>query len=73
MNTHELDPDLTVAEVLERWPKLATVLTRHHMACVGCCMAIFETLGDAARIYGLAPDCLITELDRSLESDQEAP
>ena len=37
----------------------------HGMACVGCSMAKFETLQDAALIYGLDPICLLNEIEES--------
>jgi len=32
------------------------------MACVGCPMASFETLDEAAQAYGLAPEAVLQEL-----------
>ncbi len=56
-------PDLTVAEVLNRWDQTAAAFIRLRMACVGCPMSPFETLETAAQIYGLPPDTLIQELE----------
>lgn len=49
--TDGLKPDLTVAEVLERWPQTVSAFQRLKTACVGCTMAPFDTLRDVARIY----------------------
>jgi len=32
------------------------------MACVGCPMAAFETLVEAAQVYGLTPEAVLQEL-----------
>lgn len=45
--------EMTVAELLEEWPACAYVLIERGMACVGCELSIFETLADAARVYGI--------------------
>ena len=45
--------EMTVAELLEEWPECAGVLNERRMACVGCELASFETLADAARVYGV--------------------
>jgi hybrid cluster-associated redox disulfide protein len=45
--------DLTVTEVLERWPQTISVFHRYRTACVGCPIAPFDTLADVARIYNL--------------------
>lgn len=57
--------DMTVEEVLERWPALARVFVRRRMACVGCAMARFERLSDVARIYGVPPATLVAALRRA--------
>ncbi|MCC7163672.1 MAG: DUF1858 domain-containing protein [Anaerolineae bacterium] len=47
---------LSVAELLERFPQTASLFVRHRMACVGCDIAPFHTVAEAATIY-----CLDTE------------
>ena len=54
--------DSTIAELLDRDPAAARILLRHGMACIGCSMAPFETLADAAREYGVDPVVLLSEL-----------
>lgn len=50
-HTDGLEPDLTVAEVLERWPETVSAFQQLKTACVGCTMAPFDTLRDVAHIY----------------------
>ncbi len=52
MESSELS-QLTVDQVLARWPQTLAVFMRHHMACAGCAMAPFETVAEAAAIYHL--------------------
>lgn len=47
-----IQAELTVAETLERWPQTIPVFLHRRMACVGCAVTAFETLADAATIYG---------------------
>ncbi len=51
-----------VAEVLERWPQSIPVFLKHRMSCVGCLMAPFESLSDAARIYRIPFEPFLDEL-----------
>lgn len=53
----------TVAAYLDRCPQGARVFLAHRMACVGCSLAKFDTLADAARAYGLPLDGFLHELD----------
>lgn len=61
-------PDLntSVADFLEQWPQAIPVFLRHHMACVGCSMSAFETLGGAAKIYNVPADDFLSELAQSI-------
>ena len=66
MNHAQLAIDLTVAEVMERWPETIPIFFRYRMACVGCPIATFETLAEAAMIYGLDVDCFLNELRQTI-------
>ncbi len=49
----DLNADMLVADVMRRWPSTIEVFLSHRMACPGCPMAPFVTLGEAARSYAL--------------------
>jgi len=63
MTLETIDPSLTVTELLAACPQAIPVFLSHRMACVGCSMAAFESLGEAARIYGILPGDFINELN----------
>jgi hybrid cluster-associated redox disulfide protein len=46
-----LTASMTVADVLLKRPLVARILVNHHMHCVGCAIAPFETLAEACEIY----------------------
>lgn len=52
----------TMADLLAGWPSARAPLTRHGMACLGCPMARFETLGEAAAAYGVNARTLLREV-----------
>ena len=54
--------DLTVAEVLKRWPSAGRAFSRLGMACPGCAMAPFDTLAEVAAVYGIRAQALLAEL-----------
>ncbi len=64
----QITPNLMVADVLARWPEVIPVFIHHRLACVGCSMAPFETLGDAMRIYGLEAEPFLTQLEHAIQS-----
>ena len=55
--------DMTVEEVLTRWPQTADVFNRHNMACVGCPVAPFYTVAEAAAVYQLSAEAFVSELE----------
>ncbi len=56
-----------MADLMAARPQVIPVLLEHRMACVGCCMARFETLAAAAAIYGLDLQKLLADLSRAIE------
>lgn len=62
----KLDLQMNVVDVLNEWPEVIPVFLRHQMACVGCSMSSFETLGSAAKIYGIVPETFLDELHQAL-------
>ena len=72
MERPPLTTELTVAEVLTRWPQTASVFFQHQMACVGCAMAPFETLAEVATIYRLHVERFLHELQQSIQPKEEA-
>ncbi len=62
-----LAPNLTVAELLNRWAQAASVFVNFRMACVGCPLASFETLDSAAKVYGLPLMSLMGKLEKTIE------
>ena len=64
--------NMTVAEVLEKWPETFTVFQEFKTACVGCVMAPFDTIDDVARIYEMELSVLIEALDAVVSADGQS-
>ena len=63
------DPDLSLAEMIDTWPRAAEVFFRHGMLCVFCEIAPFHTLSDACAEYGLDEAEMRSELRRAVLGD----
>lgn len=68
-----LTGDLTVAALLATHPRAIRVLLRHRMSCIGCLMARFETLRDAAAVYRLDERELLDEIEEVHETADASP
>lgn len=71
MKQPQLEPGLTVAEVLARWPQTIPVFLRHRMACVGCAITPFETLAEVAAIYDLELSHFLSDLEQIIDQTEE--
>ena len=60
--TAEVLSNMMITEVLDRWPRTVDVFHNHAMACVGCAVAPFFTINDAAVVYQLEPQLFLEEL-----------
>ena len=71
MGHPKLMADLTVAEVMDRWPQTIPVFFRYRMACVGCPIAPFETMAEVTAIYGLNLSRFLNELEQIIGHAEE--
>lgn len=55
--------EMLISEVLTRWPETAGVFHQHNMACVGCPVAPYYSVQDAADVYGLSSAEFVAELE----------
>jgi hybrid cluster-associated redox disulfide protein len=58
--------DLTVADVIDKWPQTIPVFMKYRLGCLGCAMAPFDTLADVLNNYTLTPDSLLSELNQAV-------
>jgi hybrid cluster-associated redox disulfide protein len=54
--------DMTMEDIMNRWPQTVGVILRRRMLCVGCPVADFHTPVDAAREHFVEFDALEAEL-----------
>ena len=59
--------NLTVEQILDRWPETARVFLKYHMNCVGCCMDRFETLEQALANYAIPPQVFLHDLNETID------
>lgn len=70
MNVPEtIDPDMTVDEIMRRWPMTIKVMMRHRMLCIGCPIGIFHTVADACQAHRLDIESFSAELLEAMQRD----
>lgn len=61
--------ELTLAEIMSRWPATMRVFIDRNMHCIGCPIATFHTLVEAAEEHGQSLDDLLAEIDVAARGD----
>ena len=61
-----VDPDMTVDEIMRRWPMTIRVMIRHHMLCVGCPIGAFHTVVDACREHEISEEDFMLEVEAAM-------
>lgn len=62
---------MSFAEIMQKEPEAARFLLEKGMHCMGCPMAMQETLEDGALAHGLDPDKLEKELNEKLKKKKK--
>jgi len=65
MKDRRITPNMTVLEVINRYPDTESVFKKYDEqagVCI-CCQSLFETLKDVSKKYDIDLDQLMTELE----------
>jgi hybrid cluster-associated redox disulfide protein len=60
--------DDIVGEVMSARPSTIRVFLHFRMACVGCPISAFHSVGDACREYGVDRDAFLTALRTAIQT-----
>lgn len=67
-----INKNMSFAEFMETAPESAEVLFENGMHCIGCAMAMSETLEQGAWAHGLDPDKLVNEINKKINSKKDS-
>lgn len=60
--------NMTLSEVLSKYPKAIDVFLEYNLHCAGCSAAQFETIEQAAKAHGINVTKLIKDLNNAIKS-----
>ena len=55
--------EMSIGEVVEKYPQTAQVFLRHGLMCFGCAVAQFENVEQGATAHGISVEALIKDLN----------
>ena len=72
MKLTDIDPNMTVDEIMRRWPATIRVFIRNRMLCIGCPIGVFHTVFDACESHRVDLESFSKELLEAMGSDPVA-
>ncbi len=63
----KISGDMIIYEVVTNYPETMEVFYDYGIHCVGCGMAMYETISQGATGHGINPDDLVADLNYILE------
>ena len=61
--------EMLIGEVLKKYPQLAEIMLEHGMNCIGCHVASWETLEQAADWHRIDINNLVRKLNEKIEEE----
>jgi len=63
--------DMTIGEVIKKYPNTAEVFVKNHLMCFGCGMAQMETVEQGCMSHGIDVDKFVKDLNEASEKEGE--
>ena len=63
--------DMSIMDVVQKYPETANVLIDAGMHCLGCAAAHFENIGQGAEAHGIDVDKLIEDMNKAVEKKKK--
>jgi hybrid cluster-associated redox disulfide protein len=64
------DPDLSMDEIMRRWPATIPVIMKQRMLCIGCPIGPFHTVSEACRAHGLDEAAVTARMRAAIDADR---
>ena len=63
--------EMSIGEIVQKYPQTVKVFLRHGLMCVGCAAARFENLEQGATAHGIAIDPLLKDLNAAIAPESK--
>jgi hybrid cluster-associated redox disulfide protein len=63
MADQKVNKDMSIIEVVQKYPETLEVFAKYGLGCIGCAAARFENLEAGARVHGIDPDKLVEDIN----------
>ena len=63
--------DMSIGEVVMKWPESAGAFLEHGLMCFGCAAARYETIEQGAQAHGIDVESLVNSINEVIEKKEE--
>lgn len=63
----KITKDMIIGEIVNKYPETANVFMKNGLQCIGCMMAMMETLEQGAKSHGIDMEKLLKELNEAVK------
>ncbi len=67
MVKNNITEDMTIKEVIDKYPEVAMVFMKYNVGCIGCLAASFEKVKDIAGVHGIDIKALVKDLNEAVQ------
>lgn len=64
-----ISKDLSIREVVSKYPDTIAVFRKYGMGCFGCAAASFENIEEGARAHEIDIELLINDLNKAIQEN----
>jgi hybrid cluster-associated redox disulfide protein len=65
-----IDKNMSIMDVVQKFPKTVDVFRNHGMGCLGCAAARFENIEQGAKAHGIDVDALMSDLNKAAQTGE---
>ena len=69
MTEQKITEDMTIRDVIEKFPETASVFVKYNIGCIGCIAASFERIKDIAGVHGTDIKAFVKDLNDAINKD----
>ncbi len=66
----KITKDMIIGEVVNKYPETTDVFMKNGLQCIGCMMAMMETLEQGAKSHGIDMEKLLKELNEAVKDEK---
>ena len=66
-DSKKITKDMSIGEVVEKYPETTEVFMKHGMHCLGCAIAHFENIEQGCQAHGIDAKKLVDDLNRAVK------